>query len=101
MKTALLFAGSGSLVIITSHDSLTNPALLERLRAKGIGKFIAYEIPVEVARARYGGHFQVAVQGLHESDDLHVLDVNGERAFRLFRFSEFGAPIMFEGDEPS
>ena len=98
MKTALVFAGSGSLVIITSHESLTDPALLEKLRAKGIGKFIAYEIPVEVARARYGGHFQAAVQDLHESHDLHVLDFNGERAFRLFRFSEFGPPIMFEDD---
>ena len=31
-----------------------------------------------------------------ESDDLRVLDFNGDRAFRLFRFSELGPPIMYE-----
>jgi hypothetical protein len=101
MKTALLFAGSGPLVIITSHESLTDPALLEKLRAKGIGKFIAYEIPIAVAQERYGGHFQVVMRDLHESDDLRVLDFNGERAFRLFHLNELGPPIMFEGDGTS
>jgi hypothetical protein len=101
MKTALLFAGSGPLVIITSHESLTDPALLGKLRAKGIGKFIAYEIPIAVAQERYGGHFQVVMRDLHESDDLRVLDFNGERAFRLFHLNELGLPIMFEGDGTS
>jgi hypothetical protein len=97
VKTALLFAGSGPLVIITSYESFTDPALLDKLRAKGIDKFIAYEIPVAVAQERYGGHFQVVMRDLHESDDLRVLDFNGERAFRLFHLNELGTPIMFEG----
>jgi hypothetical protein len=29
-----------------------------------------------------------------------VLDVNGDRAFRLFRFSELGAPVMHDEDQP-
>jgi hypothetical protein len=97
VKTALLFAGSGPLVIITSYESFTDPALLDKLRAKGIDKFIAYEIPLAVAQGRYGGHFQVVMRDLHESDDLRVLDFNGERAFRLFHLYELGTPIMFEG----
>ena len=36
MKVAMLFTGSGPLVILTSHESLTSPALLDKLAAKGI-----------------------------------------------------------------
>ena len=101
MKVALLFTGSGPVVIVTSYALLTNPALLEKLRVKGIEKFIAYEIPLGLAQERYGGHFQVVMRDLHETDDLRVLDFNGERAFRLFHLSELGSPIMFEGDGAS
>ena len=101
MKAALLIAGSGPLVILTSHASFTNPVLIKKLREKGIEKFIAYELPLAVAQERYGGHFQLVMQNLHESDDLRVLDENGERAFRLFRFKELAEPVMFEPDEGS
>lgn len=96
MKAALMFTGGGPLVILTSHESLTHPTLLEKLRAKGIDKFIAYEIAVELARQRYGGHFPVVVRDLHESDDLRILDYNGHRAFQLFGLGELGTPIMYE-----
>ncbi len=96
MKTLMLFTGSGPVVILTSHGSVRDTALLEKLRGKWIGKFIAYEIPLDLAERRYGGHFQVVMRDLRESDDLRVLDFNGERAFRLFRLSELGAPIMHE-----
>ena len=96
MKVAVLIAGSGPLVIVTSHASFTDPALIEKLRAKGIEKFITYEMPLALAQERCGGHFQVATQDLHESDDLRVLDFNGELAFRLFRLKEFATPVMFE-----
>jgi hypothetical protein len=96
MKTALLFTGSGPLVIATSYASLTAPGLVEKLRSKGIEKFVAYELPVELVKQRYAGHFEVAMQDLHESDDLRVVDFNGERAFRLFHLKELGTPVLFE-----
>jgi len=96
MKAFMLLTGSGPLVILTSYDSVTDPALLEKLRAKGIEKFIAYEIPIELARQRYDGHFDIVVRDLHQSDDLRVLDYDGQRAFRLFRFDELGAPLVYE-----
>ncbi len=96
MKAALIFAGSGPIVILTSHETVTAPALLEKLHAKGIDKFIAYEIPIEIARQRYGGHYDVVLRDLNESDDLRVLDFNGERAFRTFHLSELSPPIMHE-----
>ncbi|MCW8964106.1 MAG: cytosolic protein [Gammaproteobacteria bacterium] len=97
MKAAMIFTGSGPIVVLTSHDSLTDVSLIEKFNAKGITKFIAYEIPVELAEERYGGHYKVVVNDLHESDDLRVLDFNGNRAFGLFKISELGNPITFEG----
>ena len=44
--------------------------------------------------ADYGGHFQHVLQNLHESDDLRVLDEDGQRAFRLFRLKELAEPVM-------
>jgi hypothetical protein len=96
MKAALMFTGSGPLVIVTSHDSLMDEALLDKLKAKGIDKFLAYDIPLAIAEQRYGGHFRVVMRGLGEGDDLRVLDFNGERAFRLFHWRELGAPLMYE-----
>jgi hypothetical protein len=100
MKAALLFAGSGPLMILTSHASLTDPVLLGKLRAKGIDKFIAYELPLVTVEQRYGGHFHAVMSDLHETDDLRVLDFSGERAFRLFHLFELGEPIMHEMREP-
>ena len=99
MKALMLFTGSGPIVILTSHASLTDSDLKEKLTAKGIEKFVAYELPLETVRERYGGHFQTVLHNLHESDDLRVLDFNGERAFRLFRFDELGSPTMVEGEQ--
>src|SRR5918999_3647997 len=93
MKAILLFTAGGPLAILTSYESPTAPGLLLKLRAKGIDKFIAYELPLELAKQRYGGHFEVVEQDVHESDDLRVLDYDGSRAFRLFRFDELGEPV--------
>ncbi len=98
MQVLILFGGSGPLVILTSHESATDPALVEKLRAKGLDKYIAYKIPLELARERYARHFEVVMRDLRESDDLRVLDFNGERAFHLFHLTELGSPIMHEAE---
>ena len=98
MKVFLLFTGSGPLVIATSHNTIEDPVLLDKLAAKGIFKFIAHEMPLELVRERYHGHFEIAARDLHESDDLRVLDYNGERAFHLFTFDELG-PEQFHEPE--
>lgn len=99
MKTVLLLTGSGCSVVLTSHGSVTDAAFVEALAAKGIQKFIAREIPTDLARARYAGHFTVVEHDLTQVDDLRVLDEDGERAFRLFSFEEMGAPVEFEAQE--
>jgi hypothetical protein len=97
MKAFLLLTGSGALLILTSHESIEAPDLVQKLRTKGIEKFIACEVPLDSARERYGGHFDVVSHDLRQSDDLRVLDYNGERAFRLFRFGELGPQVIHEG----
>ena len=96
MKALMLLTGSGPVAILTSHESATDPALLTKLAAKGIDKFVAYGIPLPLAEQRYGGHFKVVVRDLHESDDLRVLDYNGNRCFRLFHFAELEGPVVYE-----
>jgi hypothetical protein len=43
----------------------------------------------------------VVQHDLHESDDLRVLDYNGQRAFNLFRFDEIGPATLYESPEES
>jgi hypothetical protein len=97
MKAFLLFTAAGPLVILTSYEAPTSTGLLEKLDAKGIDKFMAFEIPLDLAKERYGGHFAVVEHDLRENDDLRVLDYSGERAFRLFAFDELSSPFMHEG----
>ena len=96
MKSFLLMTGSGTLNILTSHNSIENSILLDKLLVKGIEKFIAYEVPFDLARQRYGEHFKIVANDLHETDDLRILDYNGDRAFRLFAFSELGKAHIHE-----
>lgn len=96
MRSFLLMTGSGPLIILTSHDSIENSILLDKLLAKGIEKFIAYEVSYDLAKKRYAGHFNVVANDLHETDDLRVLDYNGDRAFKMFSFSELGAAHVHE-----
>ncbi len=96
MKAYLLMTGSGPIVVLTSHVSMLDNALIEKLADKGIEKFIAYEIPIGLVEQRYGNHFAVVQGDLRETDDLRVLDEDGERAFKLFRFDELGPSLVYE-----
>ncbi len=99
MKAGILFTGSGPILILTSYDALTDPDLVEKLAIKGINKFIAYEIPVETAKERYGTHYQVIMGDLYQEDDLRVLDYDGHHIFHTFSLAELGEPIYYDPDE--
>jgi hypothetical protein len=99
MKAIMLLTGEGTLVILTSYQSPTDRALLKKLQDKGIEKFVAYEIPLDLAKERYGQHFTSVSQDLRESDDLRVLDYSGNRAFKLFSLRELGPSIECEAGE--
>lgn len=103
MKALMLFTGGGPMVILTSYSSPTATGLIEKLASKGITKFMAYELPIELVQERYGTHFTVVQKDVHESDDLRILDYNGQRAFQLFSFDEMGPATLYESpaDTPS
>lgn len=96
MYVYMLITGSGPLMLLSSHSSIEDRAVLDKLAAKGIDKFLAYQVPYDLAAKRYGQHFNVVATDLHETDDLRVLDYNGERAFRLFRFDELGSVVVHD-----
>lgn len=96
MKAGIFFTGSGPILVLTSYDSFIEPNLLEKLMSKGIKKFIAYEVPVELAKQKYGAHYDVVMRDLKQEDDLRVLDYNGHNVFYKFSIKELGEPIYFE-----
>jgi len=96
MKAGIYFTGSGPILILTSYDSLVNPILVSKLRSKGIKKFIAYEVPVQTTRQRYGVHYDLILSDLKQDDDLRVLDYDGHHIFSEFSLDELCNPVAYE-----
>ncbi|MFC1813977.1 hypothetical protein ACFL03_14930 [Thermodesulfobacteriota bacterium] len=96
MKAGIFFTGSGPVVILTSFDSFENSNFIERLNAKGIKKFVAYEVSVDDVKSKYGRHFNVIMGDLHQNDDLRVLDYDGHRVFNHFILKNLGEPLYYE-----
>ena len=100
MKAGLLLTGNGALIYLTSHEKYIDDSLVEKFKAKGIPKFLAFELSVEEAKKRYAGHFDVVTRDLRETDDLRILDYDGNRAFKMFSFKEMGLAHLQEQEEP-
>ncbi|CAK0748467.1 Cytosolic protein [Azospirillaceae bacterium] len=96
MNVFYLVTGSGSMLVMTSYPSLSNPGLLKKLTHKGLTKFFAYTITIEQAREWYGDHFEVVAQDLRSVEDLRVIDYNGYRVFERLDFDKVGAPQVIE-----
>jgi hypothetical protein len=93
MKAALIFTGSGPILVLTTFESLGSPGFIERISARGISKFIAHEVSVELVQERYGKRFSVIMNDLSQNDDLRVMDIDGHHVFKGFSFEELGPPI--------
>jgi hypothetical protein len=96
MKAGVFFTGTGPILILTSYESFIDPDLVDKLAAKGIKKFIAYEVEEERVKNQYGMHFQVVINDLKQSDDLRVLDYDGHHVFYNFSLSELKNPVQYE-----
>lgn len=97
MKAGLFFTGTGPVLMLTSYDSLENANLLTKLAAKGIRKFIAYEVSIELLREKYGTHYTMVMNDLKQEDDLRVLDYDGHHILNLIALSELGPAVLHEG----
>jgi hypothetical protein len=93
MKAGIIFTGTGPILILTTYESLKEPRLAEKLKARGMKKFIAYEVPVDKVKQRYGTHFSVILGDLSQTDDLRILDIDGHHVFLSFGFEEMGEPF--------
>ena len=96
MKAGIIITGTGPIVVLTSYESFTDPEFVAKLEAKGIRKFIAYEVPLELCKQRYGEHYPVVLEDLRQSDDLRVLDFDGHHVYATFSFSEYGEQYRHE-----
>jgi len=96
MKAGIIITGSGPILVLTSYDSFTEPKLTEKLKAKGIKKYIGFEVPLELCQKRYGEHYPVILNDLRQTDDLRVLDYDGHHIFLTFSFKELGAQFTYE-----
>ncbi len=99
IKPVLLFTSRGPLLILSTYPAIHDRELLEKLAAKGIDKFMAWELDEETVGERYGPHYFVVTRDLKDSDDMRILDFAGTRIFERFRFDELGEPIMHEATE--
>ena len=96
MKAGIFFTGTGPILILTTYASLDDPKLIDKLTQKGIKKYIAYEVPEELVKERYGKQFNVILGDLKQSDDLRVLDYDGHHVFYNFSLNEIGQPVFHE-----
>ncbi len=96
MKAGIIFTGTGPILLLTSYEDLGDPGLKAKLATKGIKKYIAYEVPEDKVKERYGQQYNVIMGDLHQSDDLRVLDYDGHHVFYNFSLDELGEPVLME-----
>jgi hypothetical protein len=96
MKGILVFGGSGPLLILSSYPTIDHPDLVSQLRAKGLDKFMAWEIPVERCRDLYGYSYRDIAENLATHNDMRVLDFDGHHIFLNFSLRELGEGIVYE-----
>ena len=93
----LIFTGSGPILALSSYPKLTDERLVEKLRYKGIDKFIAYQVDLDAVEQRYRGSFDSVVEDLRGTENIRVLDFNGHQIMANFSLDELGDPIKFGG----
>lgn len=97
MKAFLLVTGDGPRAVLAGFDAADDPGFVAAMAADGVHKFIAWEIPLALARLRYTDHFSAVQYGLGDGT-VRILDYDGWRAFHRFRFEELGPPVFREAD---
>ena len=96
MKAGIVFTGTGPILILTTFESFEDGKLVEKLKLKGIRKFIAYEVPLGLVKEKYGQQYDVIMKDVKQTDDLRVLDFDGHKIFYTFSFNDFGEAYRHE-----
>lgn len=96
IRSYIIFTGTGPILVLSTYPELFDARLVEKLRYKGIVKFIAYEVSLAAVRERYARSYDNVAADLAAVEDLRVLDFNGHQIMTNFSLSELGEPIKFE-----
>jgi len=96
MKAGICFTGTGPILVLTTYFSFADSELLKKFDAKGIKKFIAYEVPLDMVKEKYGAHYNVIMGDLKQESDLRVLDYDGHHIFCLFSLHKLSEPIIHD-----
>lgn len=96
-RSYLIFTGTGPILVLSTYPQVTDPRLLDKLRYKGIDKFIAYTVNPDAVAGRYPESFPKVVADLVGTEDVRVLDFNGHQIMANFSLGELGEPIKHEG----
>jgi hypothetical protein len=94
-RAYLIFTGTGPILVLSTYPKLTDERLVEKLRHKGIDKFLAYEVDLAAVRSRYGDSYAGVVGSVQGTEDIRVLDFNGHQIMANFSLQELGDPIKF------
>ncbi len=95
MRAYLIFTGTGPLLVMSTYPKLTDQRLVDKLRFKGIEKFIAYQVDLEAIEERYAQAYPSVVADLADREDIRVVDFNGHQIMANFSLSALGDPIKF------
>ena len=97
MRSYLIFTGTGPILVLSTYPKLTDQRLVEKLRYKGIDKFIAYSVDLDAVAARYPDSYENISADLSGTEDIRVLDFNGHQIMANFSLDELGEPIKVGG----
>ena len=96
MKAGIIFTGTGPILVLTTYESFMDEKFTKKLGSKGIKKFIAHEVSLNLVKDKYGQQFDAIMKDVKQTDDLRVLDFNGHKVFYNFSFSDLGEPYQYE-----
>ena len=96
MKGILVFGSAGPLLLLSSYPTIDHPELVEKLRAKGLEKYIAYEVPLDHCQEVYGHRYRDNLRDLEATNDMRVLDFDGHHIFLHFSLRSLGTPYVSE-----
>jgi len=95
MKAVIVFSGTGPILILTSYPSIDDPKLIGKLKAKGINKFVSFEVPIDQCKALYCKCYDLIEDLEKGEEEIVVLDVDGVHILRNFSLKT-STPFVFE-----
>lgn len=96
MRAFLVFAEAAPVLVMTSRAAVADGRLVQGLTTRGIDKFIAYEVPLDELRRKYGVPFEVVESDVRNGKDLAVLDSKGSHVFANVRFTDLGESFQHD-----